>query len=226
MVAAGFDTIFVGIETPDDKSLAECHKTQNKSRDLVADVRKLHHAGLQVQAGFIVGFDSDTPSIFQRQIDFIQQSGIVTAMVGLLQAPVGTRLYDRLFSQGRILGDMSGDNVDANTNVETIMPIELLRQGYRNIMATVYAPDVYLQRVKTFLRDYRAGRSGKRLAWADLATLARTCWGLGIVGRGRRQFWQLVGWTLFRKPRHFALAMRLWIYGHHFREVCRRRLST
>src|SRR5512133_2807619 len=93
MVRAGFDTVFVGIETPNADSLAECSKNQNKGRDLVESVKRLQRAGLQVQGGFIVGFDHDSPSIFQRQIDFIQQSGIVTAMVGLLQAPLGTRLY-------------------------------------------------------------------------------------------------------------------------------------
>ena len=117
MVEAGFGTVFIGIETPDEASLAECNKKQNKNRNLVQDVKRIQRAGLQVQGGFIVGFDSDTHSIFQRQIDFIQESGIVTAMVGLLQAPAGTRLYERLRREGRLLGRMSGDNVDGTTNI-------------------------------------------------------------------------------------------------------------
>ena len=92
MVEAGFETVFVGIETPDESSLAECNKKQNRGRDLVENVKRIQRAGMQVQAGFIVGFDSDLPSIFQRQIDFIQKSGIVTAMVGLLQAIPDTNL--------------------------------------------------------------------------------------------------------------------------------------
>ncbi len=96
MNKAGFVSVFVGIETPSEEGLAECHKAQNKGRNLVESVKRLQRNGLQVMGGFIVGFDSDTPSIFQRQIDFIQQSGIVTAMVGLLQAPYGTELYSRL----------------------------------------------------------------------------------------------------------------------------------
>ena len=96
MVTAGFDSVFIGIESPDEVSLTECHKTQNKNRDLLESVAIIHRSGLQVMGGFIVGFDSDKPSIFQRQIDFIQKSGIVTAMVGMLQAPPGTRLFDRL----------------------------------------------------------------------------------------------------------------------------------
>jgi len=100
MAAAGFTTVFIGIETPDEDSLLECNKKQNKNRDLVADVKRMQRAGLQVQGGFIIGFDSDTPSIFQRQIEFIQKSGIVMAMVGLLQAPPGARLYERLKGKG------------------------------------------------------------------------------------------------------------------------------
>ena len=103
MVKAGFDRVFVGIETPEEEGLAECNKVQNRGRDLVAAVHGLQAAGLEVQGGFIVGFDSDTPSIFQRQIEFIQRSGIVTAMVGLLQAPYGTRLYERLHKEGRLV---------------------------------------------------------------------------------------------------------------------------
>ena len=112
MVEAGFNTVFVGIETPNDDSLAECNKAQNRGRDLVQSVRFLQESGLQVQGGFIVGFDNDSPSIFQQQIDFIQRSGIVTAMVGLLQAPPGTRLYDRMKHENRLVSKFSGDNVD------------------------------------------------------------------------------------------------------------------
>jgi radical SAM superfamily enzyme YgiQ (UPF0313 family) len=116
MVQAGFVSVFVGIETPSEESLAECHKVQNKNRNLVDSVKRLHNKGLQVMGGFIVGFDSDTPSIFQRQIDFIQNSGIVTAMVGLLQAPYGTKLYERLQDEGRVIDAMNGDNADGLTN--------------------------------------------------------------------------------------------------------------
>ena len=131
MSEAGFNTVFVGIETPDTEGLAECNKKQNKNRDLVEDVRRIQRAGLQVQAGFIVGFDTDTKSIFQRQIDFIQKSGIVSAMVGMLQAPRGTRLYERLKQEGRLLGQMSGDNLDGTTNIIPKMDIDTFREGYK-----------------------------------------------------------------------------------------------
>jgi len=155
MVQAGFDTVFVGIETPNEESLEECSKNQNKGRDLVESVKQLQRAGLQVQGGFIVGFDNDPPSVFQQQIDFIQESGIVTAMVGLLQAPQGTRLYDRMQQEGRLVNEFSGDNVNGSTNIIPKMGLEPLREGYRKILSHIYAPKYYYERVLTFLREYR-----------------------------------------------------------------------
>ncbi|CAG0974781.1 partial Hopanoid C-2 methylase, partial [Anaerolineae bacterium] len=139
MAQAGFDTVFVGIETPNEDSLTECSKTQNKGRELVESVKRLQRAGLQVQGGFIVGFDSDTTSIFQQHIDFIQRSGIVTAMVGLLQAPLGTRLYDRMKREDRLLNEMSGDNVVGSTNIIPTMGLDALRAGYHKILDQIYA---------------------------------------------------------------------------------------
>ena len=133
MVAAGFNSVFIGIETPDEAGLAECNKKQNKNRNLVASVKRIQRAGLQVQGGFIEGFDSDTTSIFQHQIDFIQKSGIVTAMVGLLNAPPGTRLYQRLKQQGRLAGLVSC-NTDGTTNIIPRMEFKTLFDGYKKIL--------------------------------------------------------------------------------------------
>ena len=116
MVKAGFASVFVGIETPNEESLAECNKVQNKNRDLVGSVRKIQGSALYVTGGFIVGFDNDPPSIFERMTAFIRETGIVTAMVGLLNAPRGTKLYQRLVQEGRLLKDVSGDNTDGMKN--------------------------------------------------------------------------------------------------------------
>jgi radical SAM superfamily enzyme YgiQ (UPF0313 family) len=220
MADAGFDTVFIGIETPDEDSLAECNKKQNKHRDLVADVKRIQRAGLQVQGGFIVGFDSDGPSIFRRQIEFIQKSGVVTAMVGLLQAPMGTRLYERLRREGRLTDEMSGDNVDGTTNIIPKMSLESLREGYRSILSHIYAPEYYYQRVKTFLREYKPPKIQMRLDTEYILAFFRSVYRLGIVGKERVQYWRLMGWTLLRRPRLFPLAISLAIYGHHFRKVC------
>jgi hypothetical protein len=216
---AGFDEVFIGIETPDYDSLAECSKKQNLNRDLVADVKKLQRAGLEVQGGFIVGFDSDTASTFHRQIDFIQRSGIVTAMVGILQAPPGTKLYERLMREGRVTGPASGDNVDGATNIIPVMNLDALKAGYRSLLDHIYAPEHYYARVKTFLQEYQPPRIAVPLDFSQFMALVRSVFHLGIAGRERRQYWKLFGWTLARRPRLFPVAITLAIYGYHFRQV-------
>jgi radical SAM superfamily enzyme YgiQ (UPF0313 family) len=219
MVQAGFETVFVGIETPNEDSLAECSKNQNKGRDLVESVKQLQRAGLQVQGGFIVGFDNDSLSIFQQQIDFIQKSGIVTAMVGLLQAPLGTRLYERMQKEGRLVNEFSGDNADGSTNIIPRMGIELLREGYCEILNQIYAPKLYYERVRTFLREYQPPRIRIQLEPQYILALWRSIYQLGIRGVERIQYWRLFFWTLFRRPRLFPLAITFSIYGFHFRQV-------
>ena len=218
MVEAGFDAVFIGIETPDEESLAECNKKQNKHRDLLSSVKAIQQKGLQVQGGFIVGFDSDTRSIFQRQIDFIQNSGIVTAMVGLLQAPAGTKLYERLKKEGRLLGHMSGDT-DGTTNIVTRMNIDLLRKGYGYILSHIYSHKQYYRRVRTFLRDYKPPRVKAPLDIHRILAFFRSSIRLGVFGRERFQYWGTLLRTLFHRPRLFTLVITLAIYRHHFHKT-------
>jgi radical SAM superfamily enzyme YgiQ (UPF0313 family) len=220
MVEAGFGTVFIGIETPDEDSLAECSKKQNMNRDLVEDVKRMQRAGLQVHGGFIVGFDNDTPGIFQRQIDFIQKSGIVTAMVGMLQAPPGTRLHERLKRAGRLLEQMSGDNVDGTTNIVPVMSLSTLREGYRHVLRRIYSPRPFYQRVRTFLREYQPPRLETPWNFQYVLGFIRSVCHLGIVGKERFYYWHLLWWTLFRRPRSLPIAMALAVYGYHLRRVC------
>jgi len=225
MVEAGFDAVFIGIETPDEESLAECSKLQNKNRDLVADVKRIQRAGLEVQAGFIVGFDHDTPTIFQRQIDFIQESGIVTAMVGLLQAPPGTRLYRRLKREGRLLQQMSGDNVDGSTNIIPLMNPDVLHEGYQQVLQYIYSPKHYYRRVRTFLREYQSPKIRVGLQPQHFLAFGRSMFQLGFIGRERLYYWWLLLWALFRRPRLFPTAVTLAIWGYHFRKIYELRIS-
>lgn len=219
MREAGFTSVFIGIETPDETSLAECNKKQNCRRDLIEDIRRIQHFGMQVQGGFIIGFDSDTPSIFQRQIDFIQKSGIVTAMVGLLQAPIGTRLYERLRQEGRLLGSMSGDNVDGTTNIIPRMNLEVLQKGYRMVISALYAPKNYYNRVKTFLQEFKPSRFTLPINIQYVLALWRSIIRLGILDKGRIYYWKLFLWTLTHRPKLFPLAITFAIYGYHFRQI-------
>ena len=228
MARAGFTSVFVGIETPNEASLAECKKRTNMGRDLIASVRTLHRHGLQVQAGFIVGFDNDPPTIFERLIAFIQESGITTAMVGLLNAPCGTRLYERMEREGRLLRDMSGDNADYSSNIVPIMPRESLQQGYQQIIEGVYAPKAYAQRLLRFLRDFRpAGpRPPVRPDLPNLKGLFTSLVVLGILEKERRYFWRLLGWSLFHKPSVMPLVVLLTAYGLHFRKSYERHFAA
>lgn len=221
MVRAGFAHVFVGIETPQDAGLAECNKRQNRGRDLVADVKRIQRAGLEVQGGFIVGFDSDTPSVFERQIEFIQQSGIVAAMVGLLQAIPGTKLHQRLSRQGRLLGQTTGDNVDGTTNFIPRMNRDTLHRGYARLMEYLYSPGPYYRRIRTFLREYRPAALARGLNWRSLMAFGLANLRLGILGPERFHYWALLLWTLRRRPAAFPLAVTLSIYGHHFRRISR-----
>ncbi|MBI2980191.1 MAG: DUF4070 domain-containing protein [Chloroflexi bacterium] len=221
MVQAGFDRVFVGIESPNEDSLAECNKQQNQSRDLVASVKKMQNRGLEVQGGFIIGFDNDPLSIFRSQIDFIQKSGIVTAMVGLLNAPRGTRLYHRLEKENRLLEIFSGDNTDGSLNFIPKMNYETLINGYKHVLDTIYSPREYYARVRTFLKEYHPPkvRGLPRLRLYHLEAFFKTLWFLGVREKGRQYYWQLLLDTLLKHPRSFALTVSLSVFGFHFRKV-------
>jgi radical SAM superfamily enzyme YgiQ (UPF0313 family) len=219
MTDAGFTSVFVGVETPDEASLQECHKRQNLHRDLSASINTLQRNGLQVMGGFIVGFDTDSASIFRRQVEFIQKTGIVTAMVGMLQAPYGTQLYRRMEMEGRILHEMTGDNADGSTNIMPRMGLKALEEGYRQLMKGIYEPRFFYQRVKTFLSVYTPMQAPVKIHWQEIAAFFASIWRLGIVGRERREYWKLFFWTLARYPKKFALAITFAIYGYHFRKV-------
>lgn len=230
MAQAGFDAVFIGIETPDNSGLAECSKNQNRDRDLLADVKRIHHAGLQVQGGFIVGFDSDRPSIFQQQIDFIQKSGIMTAMVGRLQAVSGTRLYARIKQAHRLVGATTGDNVDGTSNIVPSMDPKVLQEGYLTILRSIYSPRQYYRRLRTFLKDYHAPPIRTPLTLGRMLAGARAMWRLGFVGKERFHFWRMLLWTSLHRRRFLPLAIYLVILGYHYRRICElhlgRRLSS
>ena len=230
MVKAGFTTVFIGIETTNEDSLVECGKAQNQNRDLVALVRKIHHHGLAVQGGFIVGFDNDPVSIFRSQINFIQKSGVVTAMVGLLNAPPGTRLYNRLKKENRLLESFSGDQMDySSINFIPKMNYETLISGYKNILSTIYSPKQYYERIKIFLKEYkpqRRRRAFPQVQFYHIRAFIKSMWVLGVRERGRGYYWELFVSTLLRRPRLFPLYISLAVYGFHFRKITEKYIST
>jgi len=220
MVQAGFGSVFVGIETPNEESLAECNKLQNKNRDLIACVKKIQRFGLIVNGGFIMGFDNDPPAIFERLIEFIQKSGIVSAMVGLLNAPRGTKLYQRLVRENRLIQEASGNNTDLSINFIPKMKYKTLIEGYKKVLSTIYSPKYYYQRLLTLLKNTKPLQKKKyhfRLYY--LTAFFKSVWHLGIIGRERIYYWKIFFWSLFRCPQLFPMAITYAVYGFHFRKV-------
>ena len=223
MVDAGFEIVFVGIETPDEKSLEECSKYHNQNRDLVSSVKKMQSSGLEVQGGFIVGFDSDTPAIFQRQIDFIQKSGIVTAMVGLLTALPQTKLYKRLTDTNRIVKESSANNTLLSTlNFIPKMGTNTLFNGYKKILDTIYNPRDYNERIKTFIREYKRPKRKVfriKIQKFQLRALFGSVWLLGIRGSGRKYYWQLLLWASIKYPGLLPYVIGYLLAGIHLRSI-------
>ncbi len=222
MVEAGFDSVFVGIETPNESSLKESNKKQNTGKDLFHAVRKMQQQGLIVSGGFIVGFDNDPPEIFEIQKNFIQKSGIITAMVGLLNAPTGTKLFQRMKEQGRLLKTMSGDNMDGNTNILTKMDLRFLKQQYRKLLIQLYEPNGFYERLKIFLHEYNLP-SWKTSVTSlnEIKAFLKSLLILGVIEKGRFKYWQVLFYSLLKFPEKFSLAVRLSIFGYHFRRVAR-----
>ncbi len=227
MVRAGFNAVFVGIESPNEESLQECKKIPNKSRDLAESVRKIQRFGMQVQGGFIVGFDVDPVQIFDRLTEFIQDTGIVTAMVGLLNAPKGTKLYKRLMSEGRLLHVFSGNNTDLSMNFIPKMNREILIDGYKSIVGRIYSPKEYYHRVKNFMRDFKPPQAKVfRVSAADIKAFLKSTLLLGVIAKERVYYWRLFFWSLFTRPKLFPLAITFAIYGFHFRKIFEEQVMT
>lgn len=220
MLKAGFETVFIGIETMEEDSLNECQKLQNMNRDLLSSIKIIQNRGLQIQGGFILGFDNDAPSIFNKTIDFIQKGKIAVAMVGLLQAVPKTRLWQRLEGEKRLLGHGSGDNTDGAMNFIPKMNQSSLLAGYKKVVEYIYAPKHYSQRLISFLGEYKPKRYKKYKAnFSQLLVLLKSFWVLGIKEKERFYFWKLFFWCLFKRPSTLPLGIRLAIFGFHFRKV-------
>ena len=220
MADTGFNSVFIGIETPEENSLSECNKVQNKNRDLIQSIKNIQQAGLQVSGGFIVGFDNDSPSVFQRQIDFIQQSGIVSAMVGLLNAPKNTQLYKRLEAENRLTNEATGNNTDLSMNFIPKMNSHELVNGYKKIIHDIYTTKPYYKRIRQLLMNYKpCYKKPVKINFVSLSAIFKSIFIIGVLHKGRSDYWKLLIWTLFRRPALVADALTFSIYGYHFRKV-------
>jgi radical SAM superfamily enzyme YgiQ (UPF0313 family) len=217
---AGFRRVFLGIETPVAESLKEAQKSQNRG-DLLDSVEKIQSYGMEVMAGFIVGFDNDPIDIFERQIDFIRKSAIPLAMVGLLNALPDTQLWKRLEREGRLLGEASGNNTVCTFNFKTRMDPALLIQGYQRIMRTIYSPREYYERALASMK-----RTAQQFTEpthynvvSAVASLTRVFVRLGVIDRERKEFWRFFTKTLLKNRTRVAESLRLAAMGYHFRKL-------
>lgn len=218
MQKAGFSTVFIGIETPSKSSLEECGKFHNKNRNMVKDVKKIYNYGMEVYGGFIIGFDNDDETIFKTQFEFIQETGIVVAMMGLLTALPGTRLYNRLKSENRLISESSGNNIDFKLDFIPIMDKEILLSEYKNLLASLYNVKNYYERIFNFLKEYKHHTDDK-LTKNFLTGFLKVVYMLGIKDKNRFYFWKMLLFCAFKSPKALPKALTQAIYFAHFEKI-------
>jgi len=217
---AGFRRVFLGIETPVEESLKEAQKSQNRG-NLLDSVRRIQNNGMEVMAGFIVGFDNDPDDIFERQIDFIRESAIPMAMVGMLNALPDTQLWKRLEREGRLLGEASGNNTVSTINFIPKMDADRLVAGYQSIMRTIYKPSEYYQRALDSLvrTPQRAPEPHQYKGLKALTTFVRLAFRLGVLDRERRAFWSFFLKAVAQHRDRMTELLRHAAMGYHFRKL-------
>lgn len=221
MQVAGFRRVFLGIETPVEESLKEAHKGQNMRRDLLESIHKIQSYGMEVMAGFIVGFDNDPNDIFDRQMEFIHESGIPLAMVGLLTALPDTQLWRRLEKEGRLLDVSTGNNTDCSINFLPKMDTTFLVEGYKNVLRNIYSPKEYYHRALDCLSRFHSDRIEPRNSTviADVRALLKIIATLGVRDSERAAFWKYCFDLIRFYPRDIAHGLTLAAMGYHFRQI-------
>jgi radical SAM superfamily enzyme YgiQ (UPF0313 family) len=223
MAQAGFNMVFLGIETPDLCALQAAGKKQNLKGDMLASIRKIQRKGMEVSGGFIVGFDSDAGDIFERQVRFIQEAGIPTAMVGLLTALPETRLHRRLKAEGRLTGDSGGGNNthDLRLNFLPKMDPRKLIDGYKRILAEIYHPDRYFERCLKLLKTLQPHRvSRRKLHVMELRAFVRSLV-VQTFSRYGWSYWRFLVKGFFARPLMVPETVTLAVKGHHFFKMTR-----
>lgn len=227
MTAAGFGHVFLGLETPQEECFAECSKHQNLSIDLVKAVKTIQRNGMEVMGGFIIGFDNDPPDIFERQMEFIQNSGVVLAMIGLLNAPPGTRLYKRLKEEGRLSDDCSGDNCDGTMNFIPKMDRQVLKEKYNAILNYLYSPKEYYTRLLEFLKTYKPARR-RPITLLGVIAFFNSVFYMGIFDKWSNSiyFWKLLFKASIYYRQSMGEAIMLMMFGYHFRTLLIKRANV
>jgi len=222
MVDANFFYVFIGLESPSAKSLAEAKKYQNLRRDPLESVQSIQNRGLWVTAGFIFGFDSDTEEIFEQQREFIERAAIPWAMAGFLQAPPTTPLFDRMLKEGRLLMNTTATSNFDPPNFKTLLPLPVLLTGFKETLASLYAPPAFYDRCYRSLVQWKARKpqTAPRIPRGSmLGIVVRSMVHQGILSHYRKAYWKFLFRLLrhwFLDPRKFSLGFAMLLSGHHF----------
>lgn len=210
LLEAGFRHVFIGIETPEEASLDGSRKTQNLRRDLLENIHRLHRKGFVVAGGFIVGFDTDTEEVFDRQIRFIQESGIPLPIVNILKAPPGTELFERMKREGRLTRDFAF--TEGETNIATGMDPEMLYDGFAQLTRAVHGTEGSYERIIRFFETYRFAEVDTKIrvpiSWKHVRIAARLFFFLGIRYPRRSRFWAYLRWALRNDRRYLDMAVQ------------------
>ncbi len=222
MSDAGFDTVFIGIETPDTEILGHAGKTQNTRRNLLESVRTIQSKGIEVMGGFILGFDNESDDIFQRQCTFIDQAAIPVAMIGLLIALPQTQLYRRLEAEGRILEETNGNNThQLDMNFITTMPHDEVVDGYKHVIRELYQPSHYFSRaMKMISRTGSTPNVPKKIRSQDIKTFLRSLLLQSFSRYGFSYLKFMLRVILFHRA-HLYRAVALSVKGDHFFRISR-----
>lgn len=229
MVEAGFYKVFLGIETINPEALKKAKKLQNIDKKqgeeyLLDCVKTIQGFGLEVSAGFILGMDSETTEVFDLQVEFIQKAGIPTAMAGLMGAVRGTDLYIRLESEGRILKETFGNNVDCLLNFVPEMNPDILIAGYKSVLSRIYDPSLknYFERCLVMFDNMGEKRkSVVRVGPAEVRAFFRSMRDQ-LFSRQGPEYVKYLTQVLIRYPHLFGDAVEQAIIGYHLEKVTAR----
>jgi radical SAM superfamily enzyme YgiQ (UPF0313 family) len=227
MQAAGFCTVFTGIESPDETTLAHMQKKQNTRRSLAASIRKLYAHGMYVNTGYILGFDTEGPRAADGVLNLIEESATAVSMVGMLFALPGTQLSRRLAREGRLGANFDyvdssdiGDHTLWGLNFTTVRPREEVMRGYRHVIAEIFKPEAYFGRVQRMSLELQCGakkmRAPLRRWLKDMIGAARLIWRQGVLAPHRHLFWRTYARIMRQNPAAVRYAAILTAQYDHF----------
>lgn len=218
MVVAGFDMVFVGLESPDESILQQTQKKQNVNHDMITSVDRIQRSGIEVMAGFILGFDNESEDIFDRQIEFIDRSAIPMSMIGLMMALPNTQLYRRLQKENRLLSTSNGNNThQLSLNFIPTMDTGILVKGYKRVLSTIYQPENYFRRAFAMIEKFPKrvySIHSERSLTRDVPALLRSVAKQGFSDYALH-YWKFLFKVLLRRPYHFGFAVTQAIKGYH-----------